>query len=95
MGHIGDVKVQLPPRHSPKGWARIDARYSGTPGESTKLDTFGGRIEVLWDPRAEVTALGALAFFSQFLRTSGLGERWMEECRLADSIHKAAPNSRG
>ncbi len=45
------------------------------PGEDTKLDTFGGRVDVLWDPKAEGTALGPLVYFIQFLKTSGLWER--------------------
>jgi hypothetical protein len=63
----------------------------GTPGEDTKLDTFGGRVEVLWDPKAEVTALGPLVYFIQFLKTSWLWERWVEECPLAYSSNNTPP----
>ena len=52
------------------------------PGEDTKLDTSGGRVDVHWDPKAEVTARGPLVYFIKFLKTSGLCERWVEECPL-------------
>ncbi|MFN7650718.1 MAG: hypothetical protein ACK5UT_24775 [Acidobacteriota bacterium] len=65
----------------------------GTPGEDTKLDNFGGRVEVLWDPKAAVTALGPLVSFIQFLKTSGLWERWVEECPLAYSSNNAPPTA--
>jgi len=65
----------------------------GAPVEDTKLDTFGGRVEVLWDPKAEVTALGPLVYFIQFLKTSGLWERWVEECPLTYSSNNAPVKS--
>jgi hypothetical protein len=65
----------------------------GAPVEHTKLDTFGGRVEVLWDPKAEVTALGPLVYFIQFLKASGLWERWVEECPIAYSSNNAPPKA--
>ncbi|MFN9461042.1 MAG: transposase, partial [Acidobacteriota bacterium] len=65
----------------------------GAPVEDTKLDTFGGRVDVLWDPKAEVTALGPLVYFIQFLKTSGLWERWVEECPLTYTSNNAPPKA--
>jgi hypothetical protein len=61
------------------------------PGEDTKLNTFGGRVDVLWDPKAEVTALGPLVYFIQFLKTSGLWESWVEDCPLTYTSNNAPP----
>jgi len=65
----------------------------GAPVEDTKLDTFGGRVDVLWDPKAEVTALGPLVYFIQFLKTSGLWERWVEEFPLTYTSNNAPPKA--
>ena len=46
------------------------------------LDTFGGRIQVKWVPEAAVSALGQMAFFIEFLKTSGLFDAWVKECPL-------------
>jgi hypothetical protein len=36
------------------------------------LFTFGGRVHVRWDNDAAVTPFGQLAFFIEFLKTSGV-----------------------
>ena len=46
------------------------------------LDTFGGRIDVEWDPAAAVTPLGQLPFFIEFLKVSGVFEAWVADCPL-------------
>ena len=46
------------------------------------LDTYGGRVHVEWDPQAEVTPLGQLSFFVDFLKTADLFRPWVEECPL-------------
>lgn len=46
------------------------------------VDTFGGKVHVEWDPAAAVTPLGQLPFFIEFLKVSGLFERFVEECPL-------------
>lgn len=48
----------------------------------SEVDTFGGKIHVFWDPNAQVTALGPLTFFIEFLKTSGLWEQWVSDCPL-------------
>ena len=46
------------------------------------VDTYAGRIDVEWDPDAAVTPLGQMPFFIEFLKTSGLFDKWVEECPL-------------
>jgi hypothetical protein len=55
------------------------------------VDTFGGRIQVAWDPEAAVTPLGQLSYFVAFLKTAGLYEPWVEECPLAYTSPNAPP----
>jgi len=45
-------------------------------------DTYGGRVHVEWDPTAAVTALGQLPFFAEFLKQSGLFDRWVSDSPL-------------
>ena len=49
----------------------------------------GGRIQVQWDKKANATAMGQLAFFGEFLETTGLFDRWVEGCPL----HYTSPNA--
>ena len=44
------------------------------------VDTFDGKVHVEWDPTAAVTPIGQLPFFIQFLKVSGLFERWVGRC---------------
>src|ERR1700677_2951677 len=46
------------------------------------VPTAGGLFHVQWDHDAKVSALGGLAFFAQFLETTGLFTRWVEGCPL-------------
>jgi hypothetical protein len=59
------------------------------PTDHSKLNTFGGRVDVLWDSRTEVTALGPLGYFVQFLKTTDLWEQWVEECPLTYTSNNA------
>lgn len=51
-------------------------------GECLGVDTFGGRVQVKWDPAAQVTAYGPVTYFIEFLKTSGLWEKWVAACPL-------------
>jgi len=51
-------------------------------GAAVALDTFAGVLHVEWDPAAAVTPMGQLPFFIEFLKVSGLFERFVEECPL-------------
>ena len=45
------------------------------PSESAvSLDTFAGKIQLQWVPDAEMSSLGQMPFFIEFLKTSGLFE---------------------
>ncbi|NOR80230.1 MAG: transposase [Methyloprofundus sp.] len=45
-------------------------------------DTFDGKIHIEWDPQAQVTPLGQLPFFIQFLKMGHLFQPWVAECPL-------------
>jgi hypothetical protein len=49
---------------------------------TTSVDTFAGRIQVKWSPEATVSSLGLMPFFSEFLKTSGRFDQWVEDCPL-------------
>jgi hypothetical protein len=53
------------------------------------LDTFAGKIQLKWAPDAEVSSLGQMPFFIEFLKTSGLFENWVKDCPL----HYTSPNA--
>jgi hypothetical protein len=46
------------------------------------VDTLGGRMHVRWDETAPATPNGQLVFFSEFLATTGVFDRWVQECPL-------------
>jgi hypothetical protein len=57
--------------------------------EPLAVETFAGRIHVEWNPQAEVTPMGQLPFFIDFLKTAELFEPWVDEC----PIHYTSPNA--
>jgi hypothetical protein len=46
------------------------------------LDTFAGKIQLKWVPEASVSSLGQMPFFIEFLKTSGLFDKWVEDSPL-------------
>ena len=46
------------------------------------VDTPGGRIHVQWDHSATATPNAQLAFFAEFLQTTGFFKSWVDSCRL-------------
>ena len=52
------------------------------PQADVRLDTFGGKIQLKWVPEAEVSSLGQMPFFIEFLKTAGLFDAWVEDCPL-------------
>jgi len=52
------------------------------PEGALSLDTFAGKIQFRWAPDAEVSSLGQMAFFIEFLKTSGLFDCWVNDCPL-------------
>ena len=57
--------------------------------EPLAVETFAGRIHVEWNPQAEVTPMGQLPFFIDFLKTAELFEPWVDDC----PIHYTSPNA--
>src|SRR6266496_2747586 len=45
----------------------------------TSLDTFAGKIHVKCAPEATVSSLGLMPFFIEFLKISGLFDKWVED----------------
>jgi hypothetical protein len=60
-----------------------------TRADASALDTFAGKVFIRWDPEANVTGFGPAAYFIEFLKTSGLWERWVADCPL----HYTSPNA--
>jgi hypothetical protein len=64
----------------PEGEVEIAGRQ---PSETvTSLDTFAGKIHVKFAPEATVSSLGLMPFFIEFLKTSGLFDKWVNDCPL-------------
>ena len=51
--------------------------------EPMAVDTPGGRIHVQWDHSATATPNAQLAFFAEFLQTTGLYQSWVDSCPLS------------
>jgi hypothetical protein len=59
------------------------------PESALSLDTFAGKIQFRGAPDAEVSSLGQMPFFIEFLKTSGLFENWVSDCPLQYSSANA------
>ena len=72
-------KERVVPAH-PEG----EGHFQENEPDSTacSVDTFAGKIHVKWSPEATVSSLGLMPFFIEFLKTSGLFEKWVDECPL-------------
>src|ERR1035438_526130 len=70
---------ELVPAH-PEGEVQIAGNHPAESG--TSLDTFAGKIYVKWAPEATVSSLGLMPFFIEFLKTTGLFDKWVEDCPL-------------
>ena len=53
------------------------------PEADASLDTFAGKVHVKWVPEAAVSGLGLMVFFIEFLKTSGLFDKFVEDCPLS------------
>ncbi|MBK7955332.1 MAG: hypothetical protein IPK02_16030 [Candidatus Accumulibacter sp.] len=58
----------------------IEERFVDT--DAMSVLTPGGRFQVVWDPRGNVTAMAQLGFFGEYLATTELFENWVRECPL-------------
>src|ERR1035438_5585736 len=54
----------------------------GQAAHTSSLDTFAGKVHVKWAGEAAVSGLGLMPFFIEFLKTSGLFDKWVEESPL-------------
>ena len=82
----------LPPKViNPKG----DTELSLKKREISALvaDTFDGKIHIEWDPQAQVTPLGQLPFFIQYLKMGHLFEPWVDDCPLRYASNNAPKKS--
>ena len=57
--------------------------------ETLSVDTPGGRIHVRWDYEASATPNAQLAFFAEFLASTGVYDSWLESCPLSYSSGNA------
>src|SRR6266849_9685316 len=64
----------------PEGEVQIAGDQSAE--TATSIDTFAGKVHVKWAPEATVSSLGLMPFFIEFLKTSGLFDKWVEDCPL-------------
>ena len=72
----------LPPKvNHPEGEQEISPKKREM--NALVADTFDGKIHIEWDPQAQVTPLGQLPFFIQYLKLGHLFGPWVEECPLA------------
>src|SRR5580693_1349882 len=74
-------------RTHPEGEVEIAAKQAAE--TVTSLDTFAGKIHVKWSPEATVSRLGLMPFFIEFLKTSGLFDKWVEDCPRHYTIENA------
>ena len=51
--------------------------------DAMTVDTPGGRIHVQWDHGASATPNAQLAFFAEFLATTGVYDSWVNSCPLS------------
>src|SRR5918999_4781506 len=71
----------------PEGEPETDEMTAAQAGVS--LDTFAGKVQLKWVPEAEVSSLGQMPFFIEFLKTAGLFDAWVEDCPLRYSSPNA------
>jgi hypothetical protein len=64
----------------PEGERQTSGKQAEEIGSS--VDTFAGKVHVKWVPDAAVSRLGQMAFFIEFLKTSGLFDVWVNDCPL-------------
>jgi hypothetical protein len=74
----------------------LPATWSHPEGEPPPVDdwhataeTFSGRVHVEWDCDGQVTPLGQLPFFIDYLKQGGLFDGWVADCPL----HFSSPNA--
>jgi hypothetical protein len=80
--------MMLPEKAShPKGETELNMKKQEI--AALVADTFDGKIHIEWDPQAQVTPLGQLPFFIQFLKVGHLFEPWVTDCPLTYESNNA------
>ena len=51
--------------------------------EAFSVEMPGGRLHIRWDFDASATPNAQLAFFAEFLTTTGVYDRWVKDCPLS------------
>src|SRR3954469_17107649 len=60
-----------------------ESKTTGSPvSQTSSVDTFAGKVHVKWTAEAAVSSLGLMPYFIEFLKTSRLFDKWVEECPL-------------
>lgn len=57
------------------------------------VETMKGRIQVKWDTSSSATPYGQMTFFIEFLKLTGLYERWVDDCPLRYAGPNASPTA--
>jgi hypothetical protein len=57
------------------------AEKVGEPDQCT-IESYAGRVHIRWDDTAAVTAMGQMPVFVDFLKTSGLWDKFLADCPL-------------
>lgn len=76
----------------PKGELNLKEKDYEILKEQISVNTFGGTVQVDWDPQQPVTPFGQLPFFIEFLKLSGIFEKWVDECPLIRKSNNAPSN---
>ncbi len=58
--------------------------------ELVTVDSYKGKVHIDWDENASVTPNGQMPFFTEFLKTAGLFDSWVEDCPLVYAINNAS-----
>ena len=83
----------LPPKVThPTGEQEIQLKKREIP--ALVADTFAGKIHIEWDPQAQVTPLGQLSFFIQYLKVGCLFEPWHKTKSIAKGFSALHPSRR-
>src|ERR1035441_6841882 len=76
----------------PEGELQISG--NPVPELGASVDTFAGKVNVRWVPEAAVSGLGLMVFFIEFLKTSGLFDKFVEDCPLSYTSAKTGEAGR-
>ena len=79
----------LTPTHPMGELSKNNLNTDSAESSPIMCDTYAGLIHVEWDPHSPVTPIGKMVFFTQFLKTCGLYDKWIEDCPL----HFLSPNA--